>query len=68
MCVSALILSTGITFSYAELAEVAMRDRYAGLNLPNLIKKIKSDINAKARPPLSRASYLTRQCYSCATS
>ena len=35
MCVSALILSKGITFSYAGLAGIVMRGRYAGLTLPN---------------------------------
>ena len=36
MCVSALIFSKGITFSYAGLVGVVyfMRDCYAGLTLP----------------------------------
>ena len=36
MCVSALVLSKGITFCYAGLAGVVMWGRYAGLTLPNL--------------------------------
>ena len=35
MCVSALILSKEITFSYTGLTMVVKRDRYAGLTLPN---------------------------------
>ena len=35
MCVSALILSKGITFSYVGPAGVVMQGRYAGLTLPN---------------------------------
>ena len=35
MCVSALILSKGIHFSNAGLAEVVMRGRYSGITLPN---------------------------------
>ena len=35
MCVSALILSKGIRFSNAGLAEVVMRGRYSGIALPN---------------------------------
>ena len=35
MCVPALIVTKGITFSYAELEGLVMWDRYAGLTLPN---------------------------------
>ena len=34
-CQLASILSKGITFSYAGLAGVVMRHRFAGLTLPN---------------------------------
>ena len=42
MCVSVLILSKQITFSYVGLAGVAMRGRYAGLTLPNLLSFVTS--------------------------
>ena len=35
MCVSALIISKEIIFSYAGLPRVVMRGRYVGLTLPN---------------------------------
>ena len=43
MRVSTLILSKGITFSYAWLAVVVMQGRYAGLTLSNHIHMEKID-------------------------